>query len=127
MNAPAAPNRHPGVMFEIMARDQSAMQAFYTAVFGWQYTAGETGFAYVRFPVKAQPLLGGIGQADTSVPGSSPGHNFYLEVEDLEAAIARAVAAGGSTLMSPTDADGYSFAMVRDPEGNPVGLVRPFR
>lgn len=127
MSAPAAPNRHPGVMVEIMARDQRAMQAFYTAVFGWNYAMGQEGFAYVRFPVRAQPLLAGIGQADASVPGMAPGHNFYLEVDDLEAAIARAVSAGGSRLMEPTDADGYRFAMVRDPEGNPVGLVRPFR
>ena len=127
MNATAPANRHPGVMFEIMARDQGAMRAFYTAVFGWEYTVGVNGFAYIRFPVQVQPLLGGIGQADTSVPGASPGHNFYLEVEDLQAAIDRAVAAGGSVLMSPTDADGYSFAMVRDPEDNPIGLVRPFR
>ncbi|MES2939037.1 MAG: VOC family protein [Pseudomonadota bacterium] len=127
MNAPPAPNRHPGVMFEIMARDQHAMQAFYTAVFGWHYMAGEAGFAYVRFPVRMQPLLGGIGQADASVPGMAPGHAFYLEVDELDATMARAVAAGGSRLMEPTDADGYRFAMIRDPEGNAVGLVRPFR
>jgi hypothetical protein len=28
--------------------------------------------------------------------------------------------------MEPTDADGYRFAMSRDPEGNPIGLVEPF-
>lgn len=119
-------NRHPGVMVEIIARDQPAMQAFYTHVFGWQYRAGSGGFSYIDFPVKLQPLLGGIGQANPAVPGFEPGHNFYLLVDDLDGAIARAVAAGGARYMEPAAVDGYHFAMVRDPEGNPVGLIQPF-
>ncbi|WP_158290099.1 VOC family protein [Ramlibacter sp. WS9] len=112
-------------MFEIIARDQGALQTFYTSVFGWNYQAGSSGFAYVNFPLRTLPLLGGIGQANSS-PGFEPGRNFYLLVDDLDAAIARALAAGGSRYMEPTSADGYHFAMVRDPEGNPIGLIKPF-
>ncbi len=119
-------NQHPSVMFEIIARDQAAMQAFYTSVFGWNYQAGGSGFAYVKFPLQTRPLLGGIGQADPKIPGFEPGHNFYLLVDDLHATINRALAAGGSRLMDPASADGYTFAMVRDPEGNPIGLIKPF-
>lgn len=121
-----AGNRHPSVMFEIIARDQAAAQAFYARVFGWNYAAGASGFAYVHFPVQVEPLLGGIGQADASVPGFEPGHNFYLRVDRLDDAIAAAEAAGGSRFVDPTPVDGYRFAMIRDPEGNPVGLIEPF-
>lgn len=119
-------NHHPGVMFEIIAHDQAALKAFYTRVFGWQYQIGTGGFAYVNFPLTAQPLLGGIGQADAKVPGFEPGHSFYLLVDDLEATMTRAVAAGGSRHMEPASVDGYHFAMICDPEGNTVGLIKPF-
>lgn len=119
-------NRHPAVMFEIIARDQARAKAFYTAVFGWSYEIGSGGFAYVHFPVEATPLLGGIGQAQPDVPGFEPGHNFYLRVDDLDAAIERAVAAGGRRFVEPTAVYGFRFAMIRDPEDNPIGLIAPF-
>jgi len=123
--APPA-NHHPAVMFELIARDQARLKQFYQAVFGWAYTLGTDGFAYVKFAVEARPALGGIGQTLADVPGFGPGHNFYLEVDDLDAAIARAVAAGGAPWMPPTAIDGYHFAMVKDPEGNPIGLIKPW-
>lgn len=127
MSAVLAPaNRHPSVMFEIIARDQERAMTFYTEVFGWRYEIGTGGFAYVHFPLAATPLLGGIGQARKDTPGFEPGHNFYLRVTSLEATIAAAVAAGGTCLMSPTEVDGYRFAMIHDPEGNPIGLIEPF-
>lgn len=126
-NASAAlPNRHPSVMFEIIAQDQAAMTAFYATVFGWRYQAGRSGFAYVHFPAGSPPLLGGIGQAEPGVPGFAPGHAFYLLVDAVQPVIDAALAAGGAALMPPTTVDGYTFAMFRDPEGNPVGLIEPF-
>lgn len=119
-------NRHPAVMFEIIARDQAKARTFYGEVFGWRYDTGSDGFSYVHFPAGAPPLLGGIGQTQPHVPGFEPGRNFYLLVDALEPVLARAVAAGGSAMMPPTSVDGYRFAMFRDPEGNPVGLIEPF-
>lgn len=119
-------NQHPGVMFEVIAKDQTAMKTFYASVFGWKYETGTADFAYIHFPVGAPPLLGGIGQAQPQVEGSGPGTNFYLLVDELQPFIDRAVAAGGEALMPPTPVDGYVFAMIRDVEGNPVGLIEPF-
>jgi len=122
-------NRHPSVMFEIMACDQEAMQTFYSKVFGWTYRNVEAGgFSYIDFPPTAQPLLGGIGQARVGMPGFGPGRNFYLLVDNLEATIEAASQADGtvSVLMAPTAADGYRIAMILDPEKNPIGLIEPF-
>ncbi|RMQ49742.1 hypothetical protein ALQ04_01312 [Pseudomonas cichorii] len=119
-------NRHPAVMFEIIAKDSAAARAFYQQVFGWQYQSGTGGFSYIHFPAGTPPLLGGIGQADPDLPGFEPGHNFYLLVDALEPVLEAALAAGGSALMSPTAIDGYRFAMFKDPEGNPVGLIEHF-
>lgn len=119
-------NHHPSVMFEIIAKDQAKAKAFYQDVFGWTYQSGSSGFAYVHFPLSLQPLLGGIGQAQKNVPGFEPGHNFYLRVACLEDTIDKAVAAGGKRFVAPVAVDGYRFAMIHDPEGNPIGLIEPF-
>jgi predicted enzyme related to lactoylglutathione lyase/quinol monooxygenase YgiN len=119
-------NRHPAVMFELIANKQKVLLDFYQAVFGWQYQTGTDGFAYVHFPAGSPALLGGIGQADPSIPGFEPGHNFYHLVDRIEPVLDAVQAAGGSLLMPPTAADGYRFAMFRDPESNPVGLIEPF-
>jgi predicted enzyme related to lactoylglutathione lyase/quinol monooxygenase YgiN len=124
--AQAPTNRHPSVMFEIIARKQGPLLDFYRSLFGWNYQFGTGNFAYVRFPGQPQPLLGGIGQADPSVPGFDPGRNFYLLVEDLKAALEQAKKLGGSTYVDPVVVDGYHFAMMKDPEGNIVGLIEPF-
>jgi predicted enzyme related to lactoylglutathione lyase len=121
-----ADNRHPGVMFEIIAKDQQVLKAFYSKVFGWHYQSGTDGFAYVHFGERTLPLLGGIGQADSKTPGFEPGHNFYLLVDNLEATIDNAVKAGEESFVPPTEVDGYRFAMIRDPERNPIGLIQPF-
>lgn len=117
-------NEHPGVMFEIIARDQPALEQFYNHVFHWKYQTGTGGFAYIHFPEKTLTLLGGIGQAQCKVPGFEPGHNFYLQVDDLDQTIHSALAAGATRLMDPTEVDGYHFAMIKDPEGNPIGLIK---
>lgn len=122
----AATNRHPAVMFEIIANDQANLKTFYQTVFHWNYTIGTGDFAYVKFPVQTLPLLGGIGQANPQIPGFDPGHNFYLLVDDLQTTIDAALAAGASSLADPTVIDGYHFAMIKDPEGNPIGLIQPF-
>ncbi|NHZ41628.1 VOC family protein [Massilia aquatica] len=125
--APPAPgNGHPSRMFEIIARDQERALTFYGTVFGWTFVRGSHDFAYVHFGSGSAASMGGIGQMDPAVPGEAPGCRFYLTVEHLETAIARALAAGGWRLMDPTQADGYRFAMITDPEGNEIGLLEPF-
>ncbi len=124
--AASEPNRHPAVMFEVMSPDAPTATAFYRDVFGWSYARGSEGFSYVHFPAGTPPLLGGIGQADAGAPGMQPGTNFYLLVDDLEATLERAVAAGAARLMPPSTLDGYHFAMFTDPDGFAIGLVTPF-
>lgn len=121
---PAPANRHPAIMFEVLATDKAKLKQFYTSVFDWHYDdPAPGGFAYVKFPVQFRALLGGIGQASTE-PGFEPGNHFYLQVEDVQQAIAKAVASGGSEYLPVTRIDGYTFAMVKDPEGNIIGLIK---
>lgn len=51
--------------------------------------------------------------------------NVILSVSDMDAAIARAEAAGGTVFRKPAKlADGTQYAFIRDPEGNQVELLK---
>lgn len=61
---------------------------------------------------------GGIGEGTPSV-------SFYVQVPDLEAALARVVAAGGKTIREPLEvAPNVVIAAFADPERNEIGLIR---
>ena len=119
-------NHGPAVMFEIMANDQEKLVEFYSAVFGWQVTRDPEGFAYIPFPPRARPLLGGIGQAKPGVPGWAKGIAFYLLVDNVSDLTKKIKKHGGAIIVPRTKADGYHFAMFEDPECNLIGLVEPF-
>ena len=126
MAVPPRHNKHPALMFEIIAKNQPVLMAFYRVVFGWEYVLGTGGFAYIKFPMQSVPLLGGIGQASAAIPGFEPGCNFYLCVDSLIDTLAQVIEHGGSVFVEPTPVDGYQFAMFKDPEGNAIGLIEPF-
>ena len=94
-------NGNPLAMFEVLADDQAALIAFYSAVFGWEVDYGAAGFAYVRFPPATRYLLGAIGAAQQGVPGWEKGTAFYLQVPDLSATLEQVVAHGGRSSSSP--------------------------
>ncbi|HET9006365.1 MAG TPA: VOC family protein, partial [Actinomycetes bacterium] len=48
----------------------------------------------------------------------------YVEVDDLQASLVRAEALGGRTVWPVTELAGMAFAMLHDPDGLLVGLMR---
>ena len=64
---------------------------------------------------------GGIMQ---SPEGTPPYVTIYVQVEDLDAALAQVRSLGGETVVGPTAiSDSASFAMFSDREGHVVGLL----
>jgi predicted enzyme related to lactoylglutathione lyase len=65
---------------------------------------------------------GGIGQA----PEGYDGHiTVYVEVPDVEAALARAERLGASRMMGPEEVmEGLEIGLFTDPEGHTVGLIK---
>ena len=60
--------------------------------------------------------------------GHEPHHYtiFYVNVDDIDAYLAKAESLGGKTLVPKVDIPNYgSFAWLCDPGGNTVGLWRP--
>ena len=113
----------PVAFFEVISADHERAQRFYGELFGWQVTADPAmgGYALVDTGAGDGAIGGGIGPSET--PGDT-GVRIYVRVPDLSAALAAAEELGGTRLVEPTDLPaGYGrFAMLADPDGNPVGL-----
>ncbi len=127
-----APGEGPGVStgdgvavdwFEILGPDPSALRDFYTAVFGWTASEGDSGdTVYYQVETGAERgISGGIGGS----PDGHPHVTAYAEVDDFQTYLDRAESLGGQTAMPPTDAPGITFAQIRDPQGIVFGLWRP--
>jgi hypothetical protein len=108
------------VHFEVIGSDGAALEGFYHELFGWHLQrVPELGYATVDTH-SGTGINGGIG----TVQQGEPYVTFYVEVADLQAALEKIEAAGGKTIIPPTDIPGIvSFAHFSDPVGNKVGLV----
>ncbi len=116
------------VHFDVYADDVERAIAFYQHVFGWTITKVE-GMDYwlIRTGEGGPGIDGGLSQRESPVQGTVPRFGFTctVQVEDVQAAFAAAVAAGGSELHQPGPVPGVGYAAyVRDTEGNHLGLMQ---
>ena len=69
----------------------------------------------------------GIGGGVGTGPDGYEGHiTFYVAVEDIEAALAKAESLGGTRVMGPEKVmETIEIGLFTDPEGHLVGVVKP--
>ena len=81
---------------EIRARDADAARAFYGELFDWSFPeAPEPGYTYIETGLP-DAVPGGIGRAQ----GGGQGHvTFFVDVADVEAALAKAASLGASIVL----------------------------
>jgi predicted enzyme related to lactoylglutathione lyase len=74
-----------------------------------------------------RPGAGGAGQSmpDGHAPGPGGWNRFQVEVDDLDAAVARIRAAGGTFRSEVIQGNGGRQILVDDPSGNAVELFEP--
>ena len=116
----------PVVHFEIMGRDGAALRTFYSDLFEWEIDAtNPMDYGVVGREGNVNPdgvgIGGGIGQA----PEGYDGHvTFYIEVPDVEAALAKAEGLGATRVMGPeTVMEGIVVGLFTDPDGHMIGVV----
>jgi predicted enzyme related to lactoylglutathione lyase len=109
------------VHFEIGGPDDQALVTFYDELFGWGMQ-GFSGGGYTLVDTRGGGgINGGIGKSQTGEPWST----FYVEAHDLQAMLDKANSLGGTTAMPVTDFGGaVTIAMINDPDGLLVGLVK---
>ncbi len=105
----------PIVHFELAGPDGKALHRFYGDLFGWTVKAMGPGYAIVETPYGSPN--GSLREAETAEV------SVGVEVGDLDAALARGVALGGSVVMPPTDNGYVTRAQIADPAGNVVTLI----
>lgn len=111
----------PVVHWEITAKDTGRLKSFYRQMFDWSVQD--------EMPVRVRPvdtgtregIQGGIAQTDGSWPS---GALFYVQVDDVRSYLSKAETLGGSTLVPPTEMDGTTIGIFRDPQGVVVGLLQ---
>jgi uncharacterized protein len=117
----------PVVHFEIVGKDGEKLQRYYAELFGWEIDSNNPmGYGIVAREGNTNPDGVGIGGGVGPAPEGYEGHvTFYVEVPDVEAALAQAESLGGSRMMGPAEPmEGLEVGLFADPEGHVVGLVR---
>jgi uncharacterized protein len=116
----------PVVHFEVIAKDPEKIQSYYADLFGWDINADNpANYGIVSREGNTNPDGIGIGGGVGGGPDGYDGHaTFYVEVPDVEAALAKAESLGGSRMMGPREVmDAVEIGLFYDPEGHVVGVV----
>ncbi|MDN3355355.1 VOC family protein [Actinomadura sp. DC4] len=105
---------------ELTTPDSAASRAFYATVLERPVEdMGVPGFDYATIKVGEDGAAGIWG-----VPGEAARWTVYFAVDDADGAVARATAAGGSVVREAQDSPYGRFAIVADPFGAALAVMR---
>jgi len=110
------------VHFEINVRDQKKGVEFYSTLFDWKIDSNNPlNYGLVDTGLKLG-IMGGIGETRGESP---PSVMFYVQVEDVQGYLDKAVRLGGRVMVPVTEIpDMVTFGQFADPEGNIIGLIQ---
>jgi uncharacterized protein len=117
----------PVVHFEVIGRDAEKLHSYYSELFGWDIDSNNPmKYGIVQRETNVNSDGVGIGGGVGTGPEGYDGHvTFYVEVPDVEAALAKAESLGGSRMMGPDQVmEGLEIGLFGDPEGHIIGLVK---
>ncbi|MEO0509977.1 MAG: VOC family protein [Verrucomicrobiota bacterium] len=102
---------------EVVTTDKAATIAFYTELFGWttEEMPMPDGNSYVIFNNNGKPAAGCV-QAPAEA-AAQPCWMQYINSEDIDASVAKAISLGASVMVPRTDLPMGSFAVIADPVG----------
>lgn len=115
------------IWYELITPDPDASARFYGAVVGWSVGEQPPGDFDYRMIQASDGNVGGMLRLTEAMMtgGGQPIWLGYIGVEDVDATVARLVAAGGAVLMPAADMPGVGrLALVADPQGVPFYLMR---
>jgi len=111
---------NPVTHFEIIGPDGKKLQQFYANLFGWSVDANNPMEYGIVQAQDGQGTGGGIGGG----PGGANYLTIYVQVDDPQAYLDKAVSLGAEVVMPVTTIPGMvTFAQFRDPAGNMIGVA----
>jgi predicted enzyme related to lactoylglutathione lyase len=111
----------------ILTADHEALLAFYAQLFAAEETfrIPEKGPAFYLGLRIGDSDLGLVAKADPGA-GAAPRILLSITVDDVDEALGRVKALGGTVSSGPKDMPwGQRVAHITDPDGNPVNLTQP--
>jgi uncharacterized protein len=117
----------PVVHFEVIGKDSDKLRAYYGELFGWEFdTNNPMQYGVVEREGNTNSEGIGIGGGVGQGPDGYSGHvTFYVEVPDVEAALAKAESLGGTRMMGPDKVmDRIEIGLFNDPESHTIGVVK---
>jgi uncharacterized protein len=118
------------VWHEYMATDMRAAIAFYGEVIGWtteRFPDSPAPSEYTMW-VSRQGPLGGLMQLPevARTLGAPPQWMGYVEVDDIDATVAKVEALGGTVRIPPTEIPTVGrFSVISDPQGATLSVLQP--
>ena len=105
---------------EIAGNDGGKLQSFYGELFEWSITRRNIqGFDYYDIEVGGEPTAGIRHE-----PEGKPEITVYVEVKELDKSVEKAKSLGATVRIPPREYGDLQFAVIADPEGNPIGLTQ---
>src|SRR5260370_29624681 len=109
----------PVVHWEIAAKDGKKAQEFYAKLFDWNISVQQP----MNYGLVETGGQGGINGGIHACEGRPPPVTFYLQVDVLQASLAKAETLGGKAVMGPLPITGHgSIANFLDPDCNCIRL-----
>jgi hypothetical protein len=118
---------HPVRHFEIQTRNPDKVQKFYKDLFDWkiQVFPNMNGYGMVDSGTPGQGIGFGIGGI---LPGAHQMVTFYIEVDNAQSYMEKAVKLGGKVIMPPMTMPGMGdYGLFADPDGNVIGVFKDER
>ena len=114
---------NPVTWFEIIGKDSEGLQKFYREVFKWNLTPPVKEMGNYSMLEDHEPgISGGIGGGSED---DAARVSIYVEVDDPQKYLDRAVASGATVMMPvATITPTTTIAIFRDPAGNVTGLTK---
>ncbi|MEO5743812.1 MAG: VOC family protein [Terracoccus sp.] len=124
LSAPDYPAGAP-CWVDLLVGDVPRAQAFYSAVFGWEWRAGDELSGGYRLALREGHPVAGISRRPDHAPVPSQ-WTTYLRVDEIEALLPTLTAFGGQPLGRPVSLGALARTLVaRDPGGTFFGLWQP--
>jgi predicted enzyme related to lactoylglutathione lyase len=117
----------PVVHFEIVGKDGEALKRYYSELFGWEIDSNNPmKYGTIQREDNLNADGAGIGGGITGGLQGYDGHvTFYVQVPDVEAALAQAESLGGKRTMGPDEVmEGLVIGLFTDPEGHTIGVLQ---
>jgi predicted enzyme related to lactoylglutathione lyase len=115
---------NPVVHFEIIGKNGDKTKQFFADLFGWSINSDNPMNYGLTDPGEndiGRGIAGGIGGA---MSGSEGYVTVYVQVDDVETALAKAESLGGTRIFGPeTIMGGLTLGLFNEPEGKTIGVL----